>query len=85
VAPTATVLTVKVAFFRPAGTTTLAGTVAAVFTVERVISAPSGGAAPLRVSVAVEDAGPTTVAGVKAIELRAAGVTVRFAVLVTPE
>jgi len=85
VAPTATVLTVKVAVLRPAGTVTLAGTVAAVFTVDRVISAPSGGAAPLKVTVAVEDAWPTTVAGLRAIELRAAGVTVRFALLVTPE
>src|SRR5439155_408233 len=56
------VVTVKVALVAPAGTMTLAGEVAAVvLSGPSLTSRPSAGAGPLRVTIPVEDAGPTTV------------------------
>jgi hypothetical protein len=81
---TETVVTVKVAVLAPAAIVTLAGTVAAALALARVMRAPPGGASPFNVTVAVEGAGPTTVAGFNASVVIAAGVTVRFAVRVTP-
>ena len=58
-APTALVLTVKVALVAPAATVTLEGTWAAVvLLLERETWAPPEGAAPLSVTVPVEDCVP---------------------------
>ena len=63
-APTAVVLTVKLALVAPAATVTLAGTpAAAVLLLESVTSAPPGGAAAVKVAVPVEALPPTTVVG----------------------
>lgn len=54
----------KSALVAPAGTTTLAGTVAtAGLLLVRMIAAPPAGAAALRVTVPVEELGPMTLAG----------------------
>ena len=85
---TGLVVTANVALLAPAGTVTLAGTVAA-----NVLSLPSDtiepppvGAGPLSVTVPVEGLPPTTVDGFTPKELNAAatGVTARGAVLMTP-
>jgi len=61
---TTKVVTVKVFVVVPAATVTLAGTVAtAVLELERVTTAPPVGAAPLRVTVPVDELPPTTVVG----------------------
>jgi hypothetical protein len=79
------VVIVKVAVLAPAGTVTLAGTCAAdVLLLESVTTKPPGGAAPVRVTVPVDDAGPTTEAGFRVRVDSAAGVTVSVAVLATP-
>ena len=57
------VVTVNVALVTPAGTVTLAGTLAAFELSESVIAAPPLGAAALNVTVPVDEAPPTTVAG----------------------
>ena len=63
-AATPRVVTVKVVDVLPAGTVTLAATVAAaVLLLARVTTAPPVGAAPLSVTVPVELFPPTTVAG----------------------
>ena len=55
------VFTVKVALLLPAGTVTLAGTLAAApLLLESVICAPPAGAGPLSVTVPVEDCKPPT-------------------------
>src|SRR5438105_1871667 len=54
------VFTVKVALLLPAGTVTLAGTLAAPLPLERVTCAPPAGAGPLSVTVPVEDCTPPT-------------------------
>ena len=66
----------------PAGTVTvLAGTVAtAVLLLAMFTTIPPAGAAPLRVTVAVEVPPPTTDVGFNPIELSAGVVTVRAAV-----
>src|SRR3989449_3773817 len=57
-------VTVKLAPLAPPGMVTLAATLAtAVLLLERVTSAPPAGAAALRVTVPVEDVGPTTLVG----------------------
>ena len=72
----------NVTVFWPAGTVTLAGTVAAVLVLDRDTTAPPVGAVPFSVTVPVEEAPPTTVAGLTVTDNRAAGVTVRFALRV---
>lgn len=68
-AVTGLVLTVKVALADPAGTVTLAGTVAAaVLPLDRETAAPPLGAGPLRVTVAVEEDPPLTLVGLSARE-----------------
>src|SRR2546429_3393043 len=90
-AVTTLVLTVKVALVGPAGTVTLEGTVAAaVLLLESATCAPPAGAAPLNVTVPVEDCvPPITLVGLSVSEESvgaggAAGVTTSEAVLVAP-
>jgi hypothetical protein len=82
------VLTVKVAVMAPAGTVTLAGTVAAaVLLLDSVTGAPPAGAGPLSVTVPVEELPPVTLAGLRLSEESvggAGGVTVSKAVWVPP-
>src|SRR3989442_7610816 len=84
-AATALVVTVNVTLVAPAGTVTLAGTVAAVLMLDCVTCAPPAGAGPSSVAVPVELLPPVTVVGLSASEeRRAAGFTVSVAVRVTP-
>ena len=90
-AVSALVLTVNVALVAPAGTVTLAGTLAAaVLLLESVTSAPPDGAGPLNVTVPVEDCvPPITLVGLSVSDESVtagggAGATVIEAVLVTP-
>jgi hypothetical protein len=88
-AVTALVVTVKVALVAPAGTVTLEGTCAVVvLLLESVTCAPPDGAAPLSVTVAVEDREPpTTLEGLSPRDATVGGgggITVSEAVLVTP-
>src|ERR1700704_6121542 len=90
-AVTALVLTVKVALVAPAATVTLEGTLAAaVLLLESATCAPLAGAAPLNVTVHVEDCvPPITLVGLSSSNERvgsggAAGATVSEADLVTP-
>ena len=89
-AVTALVLTVNVALAAPAATVTLEGTLAAVvLLLESVTIAPPDGAAPLSVTVPVEEFPPVTLEGFSVNELRVgsgvgAGVTVSEADLVAP-
>jgi hypothetical protein len=70
-AATALVLTVNVALVAPAATVTLAGTLAAVvLLLESVICAPPAGAAPLNVTVPVEELPPVTLVGFSESEER---------------
>ena len=83
---TGSVVTLKVAVVAPAATVTLAGTVAAaVLELVSVTTAPEGGALPVRVTVPVELTPPKTLVGASVTEVKAAGVTVKVAVCVTPE
>ena len=85
--PTGVVLTVKVALVLPAGTVTLAGTVATlVLLLERVTTAPPLGAGPLSVTVPVEEFPPVTLVGLRLSDesVGGAGVTVSEAVRVAP-
>jgi len=78
---TGLVLTVKVAVAAPAATVTLAGTVAAdVLLLVSVTAAPPVGAAPLSVTVPVDEAPPVADVGFTLTELTTGGVTVRVAV-----
>jgi len=90
-ASTALVLTVNVALVAPATTVTLDGVLATfVLLLESVTTAPPDGAAPLSVTVPVEDCvPPTTLVGFSVSEESVgvgggAGVTVSEADLVTP-
>jgi hypothetical protein len=84
-AVTEVVVIVNVAVLSPAATVTLAGTCAtAGLLPERVTSAPPAGAIPVNVTVPVEFAPPTTVAGLSASEESLAGFTVNVAVAVVP-
>jgi len=89
-AATALVLTVNVALVAPAATVTLEGTLAAVvLLLESVTTAPPVGAAPLSVTVPVEEFPPVTLVGFSVNEESVgagggAGVTVSEADLVTP-
>ena len=80
VAPTGSEVTVKVAEVAPAGTVTLAGTVAAeVMLLDKVTTAPPEGAAAVRVTVPVEGVPPVTVVGFKVTDKTAGGLTVSVA------
>ena len=82
---TALVVTVKVAVVLPAGTVTLASTVATdVLLLVRVTTAPPDGAGPVKVTVPVDEVPPFTEAGLRLTEVSAAAVTVKVAVFVTP-
>ena len=82
---TALVVTVKVAVVLPAGTVTLASTVATdVLLLVRVTTAPPDGAGPVKVTVPVDDVPPITEVGLRVTEVSAAAVTVKVAVFVTP-
>ena len=76
---TGTVVIVNVAVVCPAAIVTVAGIVTAVLVVDNATAAPPIGAAPLRVTVPVDEAPPTTVAGFRPMDKRTAGVTVRLA------
>ena len=67
-AVTALVCTEKVALAAPAATVTLEGTVAEVLLLERFTTAPAPGAAPLRVTVPVEEEPPLTLPGLSVTE-----------------
>lgn len=90
VAVTEEVATVKFAVVAPAPTVTLAGTDAAAWLLDSVTVAPPAGAAPLNVTVPVEELLPTTLVGVSDINESVkgggvpVGVTVRVAVPTTP-
>ena len=75
---------VKVALVAPAGTVTLAGTVAAVFVLESVTTAPPAGAGPFNVAVPVREVPPITDAALRLIEESEDCVTVRFALRFKP-
>ena len=79
-AETAEVLTVKVALVAPPGTVTVAGTVAFELLDESVTTMPSGPAAPVRVTVPVDELPPITEVGETARLLIDAGLIVSVAV-----
>ena len=89
-AATPLVLTVNVALVAPAATATLEGTLAAPLLLESATVAPPAGAAPLNVTVPVEDCvPPITLVGLSVSDESvagggAAGATVSEADLVTP-
>src|SRR3989454_9254438 len=84
-AVTALVVTVNVTLVAPTGTVTLAGTVAAVLSLDSVTCAPPAGAGPSSVAVPVELLPPVTVVGfTPSEERRTARFTMRVAVRVTP-
>jgi len=89
-AVTVKVGTVNVRLVAPAGTVTLAGTVATVVSLlERETRAPAVGAGPLSVTLPVEGDPPLTLVGFSVSEVRVGpdggcGVTMSEAVLVTP-
>ena len=62
---------VNVALFAPAAIVTLAGTCAAdVLLLDRVTTAPTVGAGPVRLTVPTEELPPVRLAGLKDTELR---------------
>jgi hypothetical protein len=67
---TVLVVTVNVAVGVPAATGTLAGTWADELLLDSVTTAPPVGAAPVRVTVPVEELPPMTLAGLRDTELR---------------
>jgi hypothetical protein len=77
---TAIVFTVNVAATFPAGTVTVAGSVAELVLLERWMTMPPVGAGPLSVTVPADDALPVTVDGDKVIDERTGGITVTAAV-----
>jgi hypothetical protein len=84
---TAEVVTVKVVEVLPAGTVTEAGTLPApVLLLDKAMASPPVGAAPLRVTVPVDELPQITVVGFRVSEMRltVAGVTLKVAVRVEP-
>jgi hypothetical protein len=77
-------VTVNVFVFVFAATVTLAGTVAAPSELVVEKTAPAGGALPLSVKVAVEEAPPPTAVGFNVSDVSAAGVVEITTVFVTP-
>ncbi len=79
------VVAVKLAETAPSATVTLTGTAAAAaLELERDTAAPPDGAAPVSITVPVEAAPPTRLAGVRLRLSRLAGLTVSVAVLASP-
>lgn len=78
------VVTVKETLLAPAGMVADEGTCAIWLPLLNEITAPVGGAAPFRVNVPVEEDLPVTLLGESTSDDNAAGVTVRVAVLLTP-
>jgi hypothetical protein len=79
------VFTAKVALLLPAGIVTLAGTLAAPLLLRRMTCAPPAGAAPLSVTVPVEDCTPpTTLVGFNVSEETVGGVTISEADALPP-
>jgi hypothetical protein len=78
---TPVVLIAKVAVVLPAATLTDAGTVAAALPLVSDTAVPPVPAGPLKVTVPVDPVPPVKVVGLKVTEDKAAGVTVRVAVL----
>jgi hypothetical protein len=76
----AMVLTVKVLEALPEATVTDAGTVADVVLLVRLTTVPADGAAPVRVTVPVDELPPMTVVGESVREDNASGLTVSVAV-----
>src|SRR6266436_201920 len=72
-AVTALAFTGKVALVAPAGTATLEGTLAAPLLLESPTCAPPAGAAPLSVTVPVEEFPPVTVVGFSESDERETG------------
>jgi hypothetical protein len=72
VALTAVVVMLKVAELAPAAMVTLAGTLAAAFKLESETVFPPDGATPIRVTVAVEELPPVTLAGATLMPLKRA-------------
>jgi len=86
---TALVLTTNVALVAPAAIVTLGGMLAAPLLLESATCAPPVGAAPLNVTVPVEEFPPATLVGFSESDERVgggggAGATVSEAVLVAP-
>jgi len=81
---TFTVLTVKVTEVRPAGMVTDFGRVAADWLLDRATTSPPVGAAPLRVTVPVEDLPPATLVGLNVRDVSVGGLTVSDAVCELP-
>ena len=80
------VVTVKVVLVLPAGTVTLAGTVAAaVLPLVSVTTAPPEGAASFKVTVPVEDVPGITDFGLNVTDDTRSGATVRVALWLLPE
>jgi len=73
-------VTGKVAELEPCGITTVAGVIAAVLVVDKLIVAPPGPAGPFRVTVPVVEFPPTSVVEAKERPCNAAGLIVSVAV-----
>jgi hypothetical protein len=79
------VVTVNVAVVLPAFTVTVAGTVAAALLLDSVTTEPPDGAAPVRVTVPVDELPPATAVGFsETLDSAVAGETVSAAVCWTP-
>lgn len=76
-------MTVKPTWSAPAGTDTVAGTVAEPEFDDKLIVSPPVGAGPLRVNVPADEAGPTTDVGFKVIVAKDGGVIVSVADSIT--
>ena len=79
------VVTVKLVWVAPPPMVILGGTAAAaMLLLDSATSMPAGGAAPFKVTVAVEGLPPTTEVGLRVSDDRLAGVTVRGDVRLEP-
>jgi hypothetical protein len=83
-ADTAVLPMLTVAVVAPDCTVTLAGVWVAALLSDSVMKAPPEGAGPVRVTVAVEEAPPTTVVGFRVNDFKAGGFSVSVADFVTP-
>jgi len=83
-AATAAVVTEKVTLAEPATTVTLAGTVAEMLLLASNTTEPPAGAGPLSVTVPVDPAPPTKLAGTNASDDTAGALMLSTAVCVAP-